>query len=56
MITDILGWKTYYRSFFIENSSINVEFFNNRTEEITAGACLLLKLRVIVNRYTKELC
>ena len=37
IITDILGWKTYHRSFFIENSSINVEFLNIRTREIAAG-------------------
>ena len=29
------------QEFFIENSSINVEFFNKRTGEITAGAYLV---------------
>ena len=34
IITDILGWKTYNMGFF-------VEFLNNRTAEITAGAYLV---------------
>ena len=29
------------RRIFIENSSINIEFLNNRTREITAGAYLV---------------
>ena len=29
------------QTFFIENSSINVEFLNNKTGEITAGAYLV---------------
>ena len=29
------------QKFFIENSSINVEFLNNKTGEITAGAYLV---------------
>ena len=36
-----LGMKDLPQGFCIENSSINVEFINNRTEEITAGAYLL---------------
>ena len=39
--TNILEWKTYHRSFFIENSSINAEFLNIRTGEITTGAYLV---------------
>ena len=41
IITDILGWNTYHRSFFIENLSINVEFLNNKTGETTAGVNLV---------------
>lgn len=29
------------KEFFIENSSINVEFLNNRTEETTSRACFV---------------
>ena len=41
IITDILPWKTNRRSFFIENSSMNVESLNNRGVEITAGSYLV---------------
>lgn len=40
IIIDILPWKTNHRSFFIENSSMNVESLNNRGVEITAGSYL----------------
>ena len=44
--------KDLPQEFFIENSTINVEFLDNRIGEITVGVylVLLLKLRVIVNR------
>ena len=32
-----MGRKTYDRGFFIENSSIDAEFLNNRIGQITAG-------------------
>ena len=41
IIIDILPWKTNHRSFFIENSSMNVESLNNRGVEITAGSYLV---------------
>ena len=36
-----LGIEDLSQEVFIENSSINVEFLNTRTEEITVGAYLL---------------
>ena len=36
-----LGMEDLPQEFFIENSSINVEFLNNRTGEITTGAYLV---------------
>ena len=47
IITDILAWKPYHRSFFIENLSINVEFLNNRTGEITAVAYLVFITEIV---------
>ena len=49
IITDILGWKSYHRSFFFENSSINSEFANNRIREITAGAYLVCITETVNN-------
>ena len=36
-----LGVENLPQEFFIENSSINIEFLNNRTGEITVGAYLM---------------
>ena len=36
-----IGMEDLRQEFFIENSSINVEFLNNRTGEITAGEYLV---------------
>ena len=34
--------KVLPQKYFIENLSINIEFYNNRTEKRTAGAYLVL--------------
>ena len=47
--TDILGCKAYYRTFFIESSAINVEFLNNRTREINAGAYFVSITEIVIN-------
>ena len=43
---------------FIESSSINVEFFNNRTREITAGAYLVSNTEIVngCQQIDTELC
>ena len=39
--------------FFIQNSSINVEFLNNRTGEITAGAHLVSITKIVSDSQQK---
>ena len=48
---DILGWKTYHK-FLIENSSVNVELLENKTEEIANGA-YMLSIAEVVNSVQK---
>ena len=44
-----LGMEDLPQEFFIENSSINVEFLNIRTGEITAGAYLASITEIVSN-------
>ena len=37
------------QEFFIENSSINVQFFNNRTEVITAEAYIVSITEIMID-------
>ena len=41
------------QEFFIQNSSINVEFLNNRTGEITAGAHLVSITKIVSDSQQK---
>ena len=43
------GMEDLPQEFFIENYSMNVEFLNNRTREITAGANLVFINEIVSN-------
>ena len=44
-----LGMEDLPQEFFIENSSINVQFFNNRTEVITAEAYIVSITEIMID-------